>query len=248
LNNIEEATVVICPVCNYPGTEYFLTKNGYPYNQCSKCDFMFLNPMPNQKELNEQYTDKDKEAEPTYDKAPSRLRRAFIKLPRFFPYAFGKSTLDLGCGGGFIAYALSFIAKSSTGMDISENAIAYAKNRFKRANYFCMDFAQMLKTQDKYDFVYSSEVIEHVSDINLYMKTLAHLVKNGGYAYITTPDLGHPKVPENIIEWPMLCPPIHVQHFTRKTVDILFNRYDFEIVRFYTHKKPGLIFLVQKIN
>lgn len=203
--------------------------------------------MPGQDKLNKQYTDDEKEAEPTYSKSSSRLRRAFIKLPRFLPYARGKKTLDFGCGGGFVSYALSFIAKSSSGIDISENAVAYAKQRFKRANYFCMDFVQLLETTDKYDFVYSSEVIEHVSDINLYMKTLAHLVKKGGYAYITTPDLGHPKIPENIIEWSMLCPPIHVQHFTKKTVRILFKRYGFKVIKFYKHKKPGLIFLAQKM-
>jgi 2-polyprenyl-3-methyl-5-hydroxy-6-metoxy-1,4-benzoquinol methylase len=242
-----EATTVTCPVCDQAETHYFVTKNDYPFNQCTECDFIFLNPMPMQDELNAQYMDGEKETEPTYNKTGSRLRRAFIKLPRFFPYAFGKTCLDFGCGGGFVAYALSFIAKSSSGIDISENAIAYAKQRFKRAHYSCMDFVQLLEANDKYDFVYSSEVIEHVSDISLYMKTLAHLVKKGGYAYITTPDLGHPKVPENIIEWPMLCPPIHVQHFTQKTVNILFNRYGFKVVKFYRHKKPGLIFLAQKI-
>ncbi|MBL1142241.1 MAG: class I SAM-dependent methyltransferase [Proteobacteria bacterium] len=203
--------------------------------------------MPNQEELNEQYTDDEEAAEPAYSKSGSRMRRAFIKLPRFLPYAFGKKTLDFGCGGGFVAHALSYVAKSSSGIDISENAVAYASMRFKRANYACMDFIQLLKTDDNYDFVYSSEVIEHVSDINLYMKTLARLVKKGGYAYITTPDLGHPKVPENIIDWSMMCPPIHVQHFTQKTAHILFNRYGFKIVKFYKHKKPGLIFLAQRL-
>jgi 2-polyprenyl-3-methyl-5-hydroxy-6-metoxy-1,4-benzoquinol methylase len=245
LNNIDPS-VVTCPVCKQPNTYYFVTKNDYPFNSCSECDFIFLNPMPNQDELNEQYTDDDKGAEPSYNKTSSRLRRAFIKLPRFFPYAYGKTTLDFGCGGGFVAYTLSFIAKSSSGIDISENAVAYAKQRFKRANFACMDFVQLLNDDKKYDFVYSSEVIEHVSDINLYMKTLAHLVKQGGYAYITTPDLGHPKVPDNIIEWSMLCPPIHVQHFTQKTAKVLFERYGFKIVKFYKHKKPGLIFLAQK--
>lgn len=209
---------------------------------------MFLHPMPEQGELNEQYTDELSKAGSSYDKTSSRLRRAFIKLPRFFPYAFRKDTLDFGCGGGFVAYALSVIAKSSAGIDISENAIAFAKNRFKKVNFFCMDFVQLLETKDKYDFVYSSEVIEHVSNINLYMKTLAHLVKHNGYAYITTPDLGHPKVPEDITKWSMLCPPIHVQHFTQNTVKQLFKRYGFEIIRFYKHKKPGLIFLAKKIN
>lgn len=246
--NKQNNTVVPCPVCHNTETHYFVTKNNYSFNRCMECDFVFLNPMPDQDALNEQYMDAEKEPEPTYNKSGSRLRRAFIKLPRFFPYAFRKNTLDFGCGGGFIAYALSFIAKSSTGIDISENAIEYAKQRFRRPNYFCMDFVQLLETKEKYDFVYSSEVIEHVSDINLYMKVLQHLVKKGGYLYITTPDLGHSKVPEDITKWDVFWPPIHVQHFTRKTVHILFEKYGFEIVRFYSNKKPGLIFLANKLT
>jgi len=246
LSNTEKS-IVACPVCGHAETNYFVTKNDYPFNRCTECDFVFLNPMPDQDALNEQYTEGEKELEPACNKSASRLRRAFLKLPRLLPYAFGKKTLDFGCGGGFIAHALSFVAKSSNGIDISENAVAYAKQRFKRANYSCMDFTQLLENNEKYDFVYSSEVIEHVSNINLYMETLAHLVKKGGYAYITTPDLGHPKVPKNIIEWSMLCPPIHVQHFTQKTVGILFKRYGFKVVKFYKHKKPGLIFLSQKL-
>lgn len=181
-NNI----TVACPVCDNKETHYFVTKNNYPFNQCTACDFVFLHPMPNQDTLNEQYTDDEKEAEPTYNKASSRLRRAFMKLPRFMPYAVGKDALDFGCGGGFVAQALSYIAKSSTGIDISENAVAYAKQRFKRANYYCTDFVQLLETTEQYDFVHSSEVIEHVSDINLYMRVLELLVKKGGI-YILRP-------------------------------------------------------------
>ena len=52
--------------------------------------------------------------------------------------------MDFGCGGGFIAYALSFIAKSSSGVDINKKAIAYAKKRFGRVNYFNADFKKLL--------------------------------------------------------------------------------------------------------
>lgn len=245
--NAPEPSSVSCPVCNKAETNYFVTKNDFSFNKCDQCDFVFLYPMPEQEELNQQYIEGENELEPACNKPSSRLRRAFLKLPRFLPYAFRKKTLDFGCGGGFIAHALSFIAKSSNGIDINENAIAYAKQHFKRANYACIDFVQLLKAKDKYDFVYSSEVIEHVSDINLYMKTLAHLVEKGGVAYITTPDMGHPNVPQDITKWSMLCPPIHVQHFTQKTVKQLFKRYGFEVIKFYKHKKPGLIFLAQKI-
>ena len=139
--------IVSCPVCNYADTHYFVTKNEYPFNQCRKCDFVFLNPMPAQNTLNALYTDDAEEVAPAYNKAGSRLRRAFIKLPRFFPYAGGKDCLDFGCDGGFVAHALSFIASSSTGMDISENAIAYAQKHFKRAAYFCLDFVQLIEPE-----------------------------------------------------------------------------------------------------
>ena len=237
-----------CAVCTSTNIVFLTALDGFNFKQCNNCEFIFLDPMPSQAELNEQYTNKHEEAEPTYDKAGSRLRRAIIKLPRFFPYAFRKNTLDLGCGGGFIAYVLSLIARSSTGVDISENAIAYANNQFKRPKFICMNFTELLETDNKYDFIYSSEIIEHVSDVSLYMRVLQHLVKKNGHVYITTPDLGHPKVPDNIRDWDVFTPPIHVQFFSKKTVTTLFKAYGFEILKFYKNKKPGLIFLSRKID
>mgnify|MGYP001162614166 FL=1 len=247
--NTHNKEITSCPICDNSSTEFYVTKNNYPFNRCKKCDFVFLHPMPNQNTLNEQYenTNDSELFEPTYNKSSSRLRRAFIKLPRFIPYAFNKNTLDLGCGGGFIAHVLSLVAKSSTGIDISQKSIKYAKSRFKKATYIYSDFVSLLKTTKKYDFIYSSEVIEHVSDVNLYMKTLAHLIKKGGYTYITTPDIGHPKVPQNILDWDVFWPPIHVQHFNKKTVSTLFEKYGFKIIKFYKNKKPGLIFLSKKL-
>jgi len=239
--------MISCPICSNGGIDYALQKNNYSFDSCKNCDFLFLNPMPDQNTLNKIYTEEDTKTKDGYKKASSRLRRAFIKLPRFLPYAINKNCMDFGCGGGFIAYALSFIAKSSSGVDINKKAIAYAKKRFGRVNYFNADFKKLLDSENQYDFVHSSELIEHVSDINLYMRVLENLVKKNGYLYVTTPDLGHPKVPNNITEWDVLCPPIHVQHFTKKTVTKLFNKYGFEIIKFYRNKKPGLIFLSKKL-
>ena len=113
-----------CAVCLSIDTEPLTEKNGYSFSRCKSCEFIFIDPMPDQSVLNAQYTDENREAEPTYNKAGSRMRRAILKLPRFYPWARNQHALDLGCGGGFIAYALSLITKSSTGIDISDNAIA----------------------------------------------------------------------------------------------------------------------------
>lgn len=201
--------------------------------------------MPSQETLNEQYTDAETEAEPTYDKASSRMRRAMLKLPRFLPYAYNRDTLDLGCGGGFVAAMLALVARSSTGIDISQNAIDYARSRFRRPEFILSNFTDLLDMEKRFDFIYSSEVIEHVSDVNLYMRVLQHLTRPGGNVYITTPDSGHPAVPEDISRWDVFAPPIHVQFFNRKTVSVLFARYGFTIRKFYRNRKPGLIFLAR---
>jgi ubiquinone/menaquinone biosynthesis C-methylase UbiE len=236
-----------CAVCTSADTYYLAGKNGYNFSQCKECDFIFLDPMPTQDDLNAQYTDNNKEAEPTYDKAGSRLRRAWMKLPRFFPYAWDKNTLDLGCGGGFIAYLLSMIARTSTGVDISQNAVSYAKSRFKKPAFECKNFSGLLASEKQYDFIYSSEVIEHVSDVNLFMRVLQHLAAPQAYVYITTPDSGHSKVPADISQWDVFTPPVHVQFFNKKNAGVLFERYGFRIIKFYKNKKPGLIFLARKI-
>ncbi len=235
-----------CAVCGSSDTGFLAEKQSYRFSQCRHCDFIFLDPMPAQEDLNNQYQQRDAEPEPVCDKAGSRMRRAWIKLPRFLPYAAGKKVLDLGCGGGFVAQTLSLIADTATGIDISENAIRYARSRFSRPEFLCQSFTELLQSPRSYDFIYSSEVIEHVSDVNLYMRVLQHLSAPGAYIYITTPDAGHPGVPVKISEWDVFTPPVHVQFFNRRNAALLFERYGFRIRKFYTNRKPGLIFLAQK--
>ena len=64
------------------------------YKLEKNCDFLFLNPMPDQNTLNKIYTEEDTKTKDGYKKASSRLRRAFIKLPRFLPYAINKNCMD----------------------------------------------------------------------------------------------------------------------------------------------------------
>lgn len=238
--------MALCAVCNTADSTFLAGKNNFAFSRCNACGFIFLDPMPGQDTLNAQYTREDTEAEPVYDKAGSRLRRAWLKLPRFYPYARNRHALDLGCGGGFIAHVLSHIATTSTGVDISSRAVTYARSRFKKPVFECKSFVELLAEKKQYGFIYSSEVIEHVSDVNLFMRVLQHLAEPGAYIYITTPDSGHPLVPADISQWDVFTPPVHVQFFNRNCISILFERYGFIIEKFYKNKKPGLIFLARK--
>lgn len=242
------AAATRCPACEEPGTAPFVDHENYRFYSCAGCGFVFLNPMPAQRELNLLYREEKTAAEPTYDKASSRLRRAYLKLPRFLPYAWNRDVLDLGCGGGFIAHVLSLVARSATGIDINPSAIGYASRRFPRPTFLCSELSDVLNLRDRFDFVHCSELIEHVGDVNLFMRALKTLTRPGGHVYITTPDRGHHRVPADIREWDVFCPPVHVQFFTRRAAEALFGRYGFRIVQFYSNRKPGLLFVAKNLD
>jgi SAM-dependent methyltransferase len=237
-----------CPACGGARIGFGAEKDGFRFDECADCRFLFLNPRPVQSELNDLYKEEESAAEPTFDKVASRLRRAWLKLPRFLPYAWRADVLDLGCGGGFTAHALSLIARSATGIDINRNAVEYARARFRRPRYDCLELSALADDPRTFDFIHSSEMIEHVADVNLYLRVLARMCRRDGRVYITTPDRGHRKVPRNVAEWDVFCPPVHVQFFTRESATALFGRHGFEILRFYRNRKPGLQFLARRTD
>jgi len=99
------------------------------------------------------------------------------------------SILDVGCGGGnFFAYINSQI-KNSTYLGIDFDYDKMKKNKFHNFKNFST-ISKDLRTDwyyDKYDFVWSSEVIEHLFDDQNFFKKLVNSTKRGGYTMITTP-------------------------------------------------------------
>lgn len=103
----------------------------------------------------------------------------------------GKKVLDLGCGSGYGAMRLAKIASEVHGVDVAEDAISYAKERFKRANlhFHRIDPSEQLPfTNASFDVVLSFQVIEHVSDEDGYLQEARRLLKPGGTLVVITPD------------------------------------------------------------
>ena len=60
------------------------------------------------------------------------------------------------------------------------------------------------------------------------------------YPIVTTPDLGSPKVPARVEDWPGLAPPVHTGLFTEENLRALFDRYGFEPVLRLPPRKTGM--------
>lgn len=97
----------------------------------------------------------------------------------------GIKILDLGCGNGSFLLELKEKGyKNLSGADISKDNHLPANIEFKKA-----DFHQGLPySNNQFDIVFSLEVIEHLENPWQFIDEIHRILKNGGYAIITTPN------------------------------------------------------------
>jgi 2-polyprenyl-3-methyl-5-hydroxy-6-metoxy-1,4-benzoquinol methylase len=239
---------VFCPACTAAATQPAFVKSGYPFRRCTACSFVFASPYPTDDQLARYYNDPSRApTEDHFNKAASRRRRAFLRGLRFLRYIVpGRTVLDFGCGGGFMVDAFARLGARASGLDISAGAIAYAKKHFPRGTFYCETMAAFRARGLQYDFVFSSEVLEHVPGPDELLTSFAAVTKPGGYLHVSSPDAGHALVPANIADWDQVAPPEHIQLFTRENARILFARYGFTLAKAYSNKKPGLSLLFRR--
>jgi ubiquinone biosynthesis O-methyltransferase len=98
--------------------------------------------------------------------------------------------LDFGCGTGWLSNKLSEFGKV-TGVDYSVKSIETAKKQFPAIDFTIMDItSNEINTLGKasFDLIVSSEVIEHVTNHQLFINQISFLLKPGGILVITTPN------------------------------------------------------------
>jgi SAM-dependent methyltransferase len=78
----------------------------------------------------------------------------------------GSHVLDIGCGNGVVAYAISTHSRAIvTGIDYNEEHIRLAREYFKNPNLkFLINNASDYFTDEKFDIIVMSSVLEHVQD------------------------------------------------------------------------------------
>jgi len=97
--------------------------------------------------------------------------------------------LDIGCGGGLLTEPMCRLGGKLTGIDASERNINIAKIHAKQnklnINYVCAS-PENLKSKKKYDVILNMEVVEHVNDLNLFIKASSSLLKKNGIMFVAT--------------------------------------------------------------
>lgn len=105
-------------------------------------------------------------------------------------YVEGKDTIDLGCGAGDGTHHLAGRASSVVGVDLSEDAVAYASSRYRAPNlrYEAGNVMDLPYEDDSFEAAVSFKVIEHLEDPESLVLQAKRLLKDDGVFVVSTPN------------------------------------------------------------
>ncbi len=102
----------------------------------------------------------------------------------------GLSVLDIGCGGGLVCEPMSRMGGKVTGIDPSQKNIAIAGLHSKAqgvdVNYRAVRIEDVVAGGELFDVVVCLEVVEHVPDVEAFIKECARAAKPGGLVIFST--------------------------------------------------------------
>jgi 2-polyprenyl-6-hydroxyphenyl methylase/3-demethylubiquinone-9 3-methyltransferase len=102
----------------------------------------------------------------------------------------GMKLLDIGCGGGLLCEPMRRLGATVTGIDAGAGNITIASLHAEQSG-LNIDYRHQLpenlaKTRGVFDIVLNMEVVEHVADVDAFLKASASLVKPGGVMVLST--------------------------------------------------------------
>jgi SAM-dependent methyltransferase len=133
--------------------------------------------------------------------------------------------LDAGCGVGYGSKLLAQRVASVHAIDISEEAVTYAKKYWPMPNvthavedacFFHVDGTR------RYDAIVAFEVVEHLIEPRLFLLKAFDALKTGGRIFVSVPN-------ERIIPHTVTLNPFHLKHYTLEEICELLLSCGFEV-------------------
>lgn len=105
------------------------------------------------------------------------------------PLCAERDVLDAGCGVGYGSAYLADAARRVVGVDLSEDAIAYARRRYARrgVEFLVADLLELPFESGSFDVVCAFEVIEHLREPERFVAEARRVLRSDGVLVASTP-------------------------------------------------------------
>lgn len=176
-----------CPITGSTERILLVQQNGFSWYRFPKSGVLRV-ALP--RELSQEISFQDSHAAAyiaTYEKKFARKMRRSLGRARLLAARMpGPRLLDVGSNVGIFCAAAQKIGLSPVGLEISRTLRDYAAARFPTLDFRDTPL-ESFDSNERFDGIYCSEVIEHTLDPMAFARALHRLLKPGGVLFLTTP-------------------------------------------------------------
>lgn len=241
-----------CFICNsknitasiYPG--YWYKSRKYTKYQCKKCLFIFIDPVPDRKTLEEIYNDPDyfnnyfvlNAGECGYlNSREAAIKNAEKTLIQIKKYARGSALLEIGCAGGFFLSAAKNAGFDITGIELNKK-MAEIANKELEGKVIHGDISEMKFKERFLDVVYMGDALEHLAECSKITDYVREILRPKGILVIEGP-LTYNKTFFNFFlklkfffrrGYYSNNPPTHLWEFTPQNLIFFLERHGFKVL------------------
>jgi 2-polyprenyl-3-methyl-5-hydroxy-6-metoxy-1,4-benzoquinol methylase len=221
-----ETEQVACNLCGGTVTEPFAQRQGMQIVRCARCALVYVNPRLNGKKLEQHYNSGQSSRIQYYLDVECADRRTFSEIltvaARLLPHK-GR-LLDVGPNIGTCMDVARQAGWETHGVEINAEAARYC-----REQRGLQVIAGQLKTDtfptSHFDLLLMGDVIEHLPDPLAVMKTIAGILKPGGFVIVSTPNIA--SLAGRMLQ---LKPEEHLYYFSPVTITALLAKAGLEVV------------------
>lgn len=218
----------ICPICSMSSSSEFFSlsfrkKDFLPdrvsFMYCDNCNFVFTSPRDKDEYIKYYAVCRNDQLSEELNLEHYNIQKEI--LSQHVDLSRGISVLDLGCGCGGLLNALRGEYPQNT-------YVGYDPNLEQLSGIECFHELSQLSGK-RFELIICSHVMEHL--IDPYFFDFSSLLADGGTVYIEVPDpFQYKNIPRN--EFLYYLDRIHVNHFSKKSLCKLFERYSMHCVEF----------------
>jgi SAM-dependent methyltransferase len=243
-------------------TDHFITQESFQIDQCDHCGFLFTADAPAADEIGSYYKSEDyishsDTQKGLINKLYHLVRNVMLgKKERLIKsLTTGRKLLDIGCGTGHFLNYMQQKGFTCEGIEVDESARNYAIRQFG-LRVTGQKTIEAEVTQ-KYDVITLWHVLEHLHDVENYLKWMHQALKPDGVLLIALPNCSSWDATHYGKFWAAYDVPRHLWHFNPTVFEPFIQRFGFSLKRVkglpfdayynsmmsakYAHKKGALL-------
>lgn len=208
--------------------------NGYTVHHCAECGHGWVSSPVQDAEIRKFY-ESDEAVRRQYEFPEKVVRKQARRLFEFMAAAglVKGQLVDLGCGQGIHVEVAREQGWNAVGVDHSEESRKLCRRRGAEV-YESLESLEKEKGLKCADLITLWETLEHLRDPGETLARVRALLKPGGIIALSTPNFGSAQASAEGENWHEILPPMHLQYFTPRSLEIFLKKNGFENIHILT--------------